>query len=406
SIGDYAFYECSELTNITIPDSITEIGNGAFRGCSSLTSITIPNGVTSIGEEAFRDCRSLKSITIPNSVTSIEYGAFAGCSSLTSITIPNSVTSIGKYAFDDCTGTLIISCNIPDGYWGYDHYYTFDGSKFTKVIIGNGVTKIGDYAFCDCKELSSITISDSITKIGSGAFKGCTKLKTLNINCNIYKNHWPDSKISDVTIGNDVTYIDQNFLNICSGKLTLNCKHLKNDIVTGSRHTEVIIGQSVETIADGTFTNLTNLRTFNGKYSSEDGRCLISGTTILAIAPAQLTEFKIPKNVTTVSARTFSGCSKLKSIIIPDGVTSIGKYAFKDCNSLTSITIPDSVTEIGEDAFENCDNLYSIMCLPVTPPTISRLGNWLYIYVPKEAVKAYKKDPHWRRYKKQIKKIK
>jgi Flp pilus assembly protein protease CpaA len=139
TIGDMAFWGCSNLTSITIPNSVTNIGNEAFYGCISLTSITvssgntayasedgvlfnksktgiiqypagktgstynIPNSVTTIGVGAFFDCRSLTSITIPNSVTTIGVGAFFSCRSLTSITIPNSVITIGKGAFGGCT---------------------------------------------------------------------------------------------------------------------------------------------------------------------------------------------------------------------------------------------------------------------------------------------------------------
>ena len=111
SIGDRAFYYCSGLTSVTIPNGVTSIGNYAFYECRSLTSVTIPNSVTSIGEWAFTYCRSLTSVTIPNSVTSISGGAFAGCSSLTSVTIPNSVTSIAGYAFYECNGLTSIVSN-------------------------------------------------------------------------------------------------------------------------------------------------------------------------------------------------------------------------------------------------------------------------------------------------------
>ena len=101
TIGSRAFYTCSALISVTIPNSVTEIGDRAFEGCSALTSVTIPNSVTTIGEGAFVDCR-LTSVTIPNSVTEIGDRAFEGCSALTSVTIPNSVTKISDLAFYNC----------------------------------------------------------------------------------------------------------------------------------------------------------------------------------------------------------------------------------------------------------------------------------------------------------------
>ena len=102
-IGNSAFWLCSSLTNINIPNSITTIGEGAFARCNSLISINIPNSVTTIGEGAFAWCKSLTSINIPNSVTTIGERAFSGCESLTNINIPNSVTTIGEGAFRGVT---------------------------------------------------------------------------------------------------------------------------------------------------------------------------------------------------------------------------------------------------------------------------------------------------------------
>ena len=147
SIGNYAFYYCSKLTSVTIPNSVTSIELGTFSGCSGLTSINIPNSVTSIGSGAFYDCSSLTSVTIPNSVTSIRNSAFFGCSSLTSITIPNSVTSIEESAFSGCSG-------------------------LTSITIPNSVEYIGSYAFYYCSKLTSITIGNSVKSIGGWAFDG------------------------------------------------------------------------------------------------------------------------------------------------------------------------------------------------------------------------------------------
>ena len=300
SIGDCAFSDCSNLTSITIPDSVTEIGDYAFSDCSNLTSITIPDSVTEIGDSAFSDCSNLTSITIGNSVIKIEFQAFRDCSSLTSITIPDSVTEIRGWAFENC-------------------------SSLTSITIGNSVTEIGVNAFSGCSSLISITIPDSVTEIGSSAFEGCISL-------------------ANVTIGNGVTSIGARaFADCCS--LT-------------SFHGKFASADNRCLIVDGvlnSFTPASGLTTYTipnsvieiGVYAFENSGCLTSVT--------------IPDSVTKIGGDAFSGCSSLTSITIPDSVTEIGGRAFEGCSSLTSITIPDSVTEIGQSAFSYCGRLTSVI---------------------------------------------
>ena len=176
-IGSKAFYKCSGLTEITIPNSVTSIGSLAFEGCSGLTSITIPNSVKTIGNYAFYDCSGLTSITIPNSVTSIGSYAFAHCSRLTKITIGNSVTSIGDYAFEDCTS--LKSVTIPESVTSIGLCAFYVCSGLTSVTIPNSVTSIGEWAFRDCSGLTSVTIPNSVTSIGSSAFYSCYRLKSV-----------------------------------------------------------------------------------------------------------------------------------------------------------------------------------------------------------------------------------
>ncbi len=157
SIGKYAFYHCSSLTSVSIPNSVTSIEYWAFSHCYSLTSVSTPDSVTSIGVWAYSGCSSLTSVSIPNSVTDIGDYAFSECSSLTSVSIPNSVTSIGRSAFSWC-GSLT-SVSIPNSVTSIERYAFTFCSSLTSVTIGNSVTSIGNYAFLYCPLLSEITLS-------------------------------------------------------------------------------------------------------------------------------------------------------------------------------------------------------------------------------------------------------
>ena len=108
-LADDAFYNCKDLTSVTIPNTVKNIGNSTFSSCSGLTSITLPNGLTNIGYSAFSGCIGLTSVTIPDGVTNIESSAFNNCSGLTSITIPSSVTSIGYSTFQGCSNLIYVT---------------------------------------------------------------------------------------------------------------------------------------------------------------------------------------------------------------------------------------------------------------------------------------------------------
>ena len=255
SIGDWAFNHCTGLTSInvasgnnyysdnngvlfnkkktelirypegksqtsyTIPDSVTSIEDCAFDGCSGLTSITIPNSVTSIGDDAFAGCSGLTSITIPNSVTSIGHWAFDGCTGLTSITIPNSVTSIGDYAFDGCTGLTSINVASENNYYSGNNGVLFNKKKTELIRYPEG------------KSQTSYTIPNSVISIGCYAFYGCTGLTSITIPNSVtsIEDCAFDgcSGLTSITIPNSVTSIGGVAFDGCSG--------LKDVYYTGSK---------------------------------------------------------------------------------------------------------------------------------------------------------------------------
>ena len=359
------FYDFGNLTTITIPDSVTTVGEYAFRGCYNLTSITIPDRVNSIGNYAFYNCYNLTSVTIGESVTTIGEHAFDDCYRLTSVIIPNSVTTIGDWVFSDC-------------------------NKLTSVTIGNGITSIEYSSFSGCTNLTSVTIPDSVTRIEGFAFSHC-------------------SNLTSVTIPDSVTEIEFNAFSNCSNLIS------------------VTIPDGVTTIGDSAFTGCDSLTEFTGKFAEDNGRILVVDGTLVAFAPAGITEYSIPDGVTTIGDSAFRDCVNLTSVTISDSVVNIGPIAFGYCDNLTSVTIPDSVTTIGNYAFTYCDNLTSVTignsvttigtstfngcksltsayCKATTPPSLGDTsvfdsnGSGRTIYVPTESVDAYKSATNWSEY--------
>lgn len=321
SIGDYAFCKCSGLSSVTIGNSVESIGGYAFSDCSGLTSIIIPNSVTSIGEAAFELCTSLSSITIPNSVTSIGDNAFCKCSGLTFITIPNSVTSIGDYAFSGCLE--MTELQIEDGpsqlTFGIS---VFVNSPLSTVYIGRNFTYT-DSPFDGKSSIHQLTIGNSVTSIGDYAFDGCTNL-------------------TSVTIGNSVTSIGDHAFEDCTGL------------------TFVTIPNSVKSIGDCAFLRCTSLFsiTIPNSVTSIGGSAFNDCTSLSYVT--------IGNSVKSIGYRAFYDCTSLSSITIPNSVTSIGSYAFAGCSGLTELLIPGSVTSIENGFVYGCDSLAKLFMFPET----------------------------------------
>ena len=217
SIGSYAFYQCSGLTSVTIPNSIVSIGEAAFRECTGLTSISIPNSVTSIGKWGFDTCTGLTSLVIPNKLTSIEDMAFCGCSGLTSVTISNSVKSIKLNAFCGCTS--LTSITIPYSVESIGMYAFGSCFGLTSVTIPNSVTSLGERAFERCSGLTSLTIGSGVNEISEDAFSYCSSLTSVtipntvtNIEMSAFANC---SSLTTLTIGSGVTRIVNNAFGYC-----------------------------------------------------------------------------------------------------------------------------------------------------------------------------------------------
>ena len=329
TIASYAFRGCSNLTDFTIPSGVTNIESRVFWGCSGLKSVTIPSGVTSIWGSAFQDCSALTSVTIPSGVTSISSQAFGGCSALTRVTIPSSVTSIGQSAFAGCTA--LTSVTIPSSVTDLG-IRVFEGcSALTSVTIPSGVTSIGEYMFGRCSALTSVSIPSGVTSIGEGAFSGCSALTSVTIPFGVTSIGTSAFRscigLEEITIPSSVTSIGQGAFRACIGL------------------TSITIPSSVTSISSSTFASC------NG-----------------------LTSITIPSSVTSIGDSAFEYCNALTSVSLPYGVISIGEYAFQHCGGLTSVTIPSSATSIGKFAFSDCAELTDV----TIPYGVTSIGDFAF----------------------------
>ena len=327
SIGDFAFYRCSSLINISIPDSVITIGASSFSLCDLLTRIRIPKhlksignssfyscaitdimlppSVTNIGESAFAYCDKLKNITVSEGVLGLADKMFLGCISLKDFTIPDTVTQIGSGAFSGCIA-------------------------LKNIVIPDSVTSIESMAFANCKSLSNIALPKSVTSIRTAAFSGCSTLASISIPDGV--TTIGDSVFSDCYSLTSVT-IPDSVINIGTAPF-VGCKLLANILVDEQ----------------------------NQNYSSKDGILFNKEQTELICYPAGKTNFTytIPKSVTDIDEQAFYSCDSLISITIPNSVRYIGESAFSNCSSLTNIVLPSQIARINNYVFANCTSLISI----------------------------------------------
>ena len=308
SIDTWAFLSHTNLTSVTIPNSIVSIEKGAFYGCTGLTSMEIPNSVTTIDTGAFYNCAGLTSINIPNSISSIKTSTFYGCSSLTSITIPNSITYIGYAAFAYCTG------------------------------------------------LTSVTIPESVTSIDDGAFNSCNNLTTLHFNaihCDFTLEQYVvfPNTINNVIIGENVEKIPNNFLN--HSKITN--VTIPNSVDTieywafgnCSLLTDVTLGSDLVSLGYNAFGEDSNLIRLN--YNATN--CTSFNQNAFTNAK-RISIINIGNNVETIPAYFAYDLDSLTYVTIPANVTSLGDSAFYDCDRLASVTCnAQTAPALGSSAF-------------------------------------------------------
>lgn len=251
-IGDFAFYGCSSLTSVNIPNSVRSYGDEldqgyVFEGCTSLTSVNLPNSVGHIPDGLFKGCTSLTSVNIPNSVKRISNDAFGGCTSLTSVTIPDAVEYLGNYSFDGCTSlTTIYALPTTPPECGSDPFRNVP--KTAVVYIPKGsfkgyfVAKGWDH-FTDYREMGAfdITLSESTISIEEGKTATLTATVTKDNDVTVASETWASSNPEVATVdGGVVTAVAEGTATITYTVVdSYGCPHTEYCEVTVSANTAI-----------------------------------------------------------------------------------------------------------------------------------------------------------------------
>ena len=373
SIGNHAFDGCSGLASVTIPEGVTSIGDSAFDGCSSLTSVNISDlsAWCRIDFEGYRanpldyahnlylNGALVTDLVIPEDVSEIKSYAFLGGSCVTSVTIPEGVTSIGGSAFNGCSS--LTSVNISDlSAWskidfesyganplGYAHNLYLNGALVTDLVIPKDISEIKPYAFLGGSCITSVTIPEGVTSIGDYAFDGC-------------------SSLASVTIGVGIRSIADNAFNATDVKKAIWLSDTPPDSYYEFAEINYVCNDSYR-FSNQVVCLLNTMKEINGVRYVPTGESEAAYDVIDYIGNETVITIEEDMNVINIGPYAFYDCRGLSSVSIPNSVTTIGGEAFNGCSGLTSLTIGSGVLSIDTNAFSST-NLKKVVWLPNTPP--------------------------------------
>ena len=399
SISDYAFYNYTWVTDVDLPDTLVKIGNYALYGCS-MTTINLADTLTTIGQYAFKNCDDLTDVVIPEGVTEIPTEAFSYNDQLVRLSLPSTLTTIYDFAFNGCSS--LENIDIPDGVTSICGY-AFVGCNSLKIVeIPGSVETISQSAFFACKGLEEVILHEGLKAIESGAFESCDKLVKINFPSTLKtlgSNVFRKTGFTTITIPTSITSFGAQIFAQCPNltdvtfedgvkfiakEMFYNCSALKN----------VNIPSTVTTVRDNAFDSCSALENvyFSGTignwlkinfrdyaksqplYYAENlyfNNELVTEviipdnvTTINTYAfynYDMLTSVKIPSTVKTINKSAFANCSGLTDLTIKEGILTLDSFVFSNCDALTGVTIPSSIKNIGTNVFEYCDALTKVV---------------------------------------------
>ena len=426
-IGKQAFYYCSEVTVVDIPEGVTAISDMAFGGCSSLESMDFPNSLVSIDSKAFFGCEEFTGFYIPRNVAEIALDAFQNCPNVTSY-MCNSMNahfkSVNGILYSKDMTMLVAfppsspatSFDIPETVTKLQGHAFFQNKNLTRINIHERVTWLGRAVFGRCEKLDSLYIPDNVTYMGPSVCFCCEELKYVHISANIDSIHDDAfgycTALKELTVPRKVKYIGEfafsdskiqtlhfeegTCLNYIDNRCFEECNSLEHfdmpNTVTGTgfqlfgycNHLKSIhLSTSLTTLEESTFVNCP-----------------------------ELTELEIPNSVTTVRDYAFFSIPALKRLKIGDknatpGTTTIERSAMRECNSLVYLELGANIDTIGYSAFQDADSLKTITCWASIPPKCNKSRHTFtpspqeltaVLYVPKASLEAYRTATEWKNF--------
>ena len=357
-------FEFSSIETVTFEEGTEKIHNALFYNCGSLKTVNIPDTVKTIGQYAFYWCGNLESVNIPEGVTTLETSCFAYCGNLKSITIPSTIDDVGGAIkgspFEYCgIETVEFTGNrttIPQSIF-------YESNNLKHVIFPENLKEIGNTAFYGCDSLETVTFPEGLERIGDGAFAYCPNLTEVTIPNSV--TYWGSESASG--LGNAFEYSGLKTVHLNEGRTEIpsyafiHCENL----------TDINIPSTVEKIGDYAFDYCNSLESIvlpEGLTSLGMAAFANTGSLRSIVLPKSLTnygwvvgggpfeysglsEVTLEDGTTDIAEGLFTFCKNLSTINIPSSVTTINNYAFYGCESLTSFTIPANVTTLGAQVF-------------------------------------------------------
>ncbi|MBR4565205.1 MAG: leucine-rich repeat protein [Paludibacteraceae bacterium] len=380
SVGDAAFYSCANLQHVSLPSSIRRIGKGAFWNCSELSEITIPQGVTAIPENTFNGCVKLEKVNMPTSVNTIGNAAFRGCA-LSKLILPEGVSSLGSGAFSACNNL----------HWVYNRRVTPQNISGKNVFGGITVSGIKLYVPFGCGDdykssdvWGDFDIEEEHPKYGSLFYILDQNRLTAEVTYSSTGSDNYNTLSGKVVVPATIT-VDENEYQVI--------KIGTQAFASNTTIEEIELPEGIEEIAASAFSEAEALTKLNipqsvkaipnsiiynsGIYNNDanyTNKCLYIDGCLLDTKSDISGTVQVKEGTRLISGSAFAGRNSITSIRFPIALRYIGQNAFNSCTNLTEISIPEGVKEINRSTFVNCAKLENVKL----PMSLEKIDNYAF----------------------------